>query len=858
MRTVTRFAVLCCLLVLTVTVTYAQDIPQISILLPDYLADVATDDLLADFEDEHSVDVIVVEIEMMNIASPWGDPEAHLDDMAAFVSSADVLYMGQLTPMIIRAGYLLNLDPLLQVETEFAADFYPGLLESFQWDGGLWAIPFGWRPIAVNYDTLAFDEQGLSYPDETWTLEDYANSAEMLARFDENGEIVMPGIVQSGTDFLIRALYGQPYYDPQAEVFSPDYTTTELIALMTDWQALSRAEYMQSPDGGLSFGGDNPPPLIVSDFFFARNADTRIGLAPLPGGYVGARAETLAISSGTAYPELAFDLIAYLTRSPVFLDRFFGIPARQSTAEALQDTGMGMVFEMLTPQMQDLLAATQILPSREVLLGSDIWFELGFQSEETVDVEAALERAEAALQTRLDTAEERQETVIVVQPPPAPPELAPGEIALRFGVMGGAGFNPFQMQETLEQLAADFVAAHPTVGHIDLDLNPGGGPQSLAEEFDCFISSPDFGNSIDMMTDQLNSLDPLISADPDFDRDILAPGALTRVQVNGQTWALPLSIQPEVLFYDPQQFAAAGLPLPTTDWSVQTFEDALRGLQSLNPDEPVFNNNSDGVDQLLLLIHVYGGDPFGGEDGMNLTDPLTVEAVREVIGLVEAGLVGYEPPTTSGSRVFSSMSGMVPEGIARGSASNALTYTMDGDIRDLQVGLVNYPVAAGGPVVLNYQMQAAYISAIALDPEACYDWISTVSREPTLQQSLPANLSILDDPLFQAMLPVDLLVFYQDYAALMQAPNTILAASWQASNDILQFAVLNELTRAINQSLFDGADLLTALEDAETSVEEVRECVGEVDFATLDPDALTQAEIEQLQGCFARYLPTGE
>ena len=92
-------------------------------------------------------------------------------------------------------------------------DFVPALWHSFQWDGGVWALPVSTDVITVTYDPAVFDEAGLSYPNAAWTIDDFANAARKLVQKDSAGNVTKPGLVTFGsTMYLLRALLGQGFY----------------------------------------------------------------------------------------------------------------------------------------------------------------------------------------------------------------------------------------------------------------------------------------------------------------------------------------------------------------------------------------------------------------------------------------------------------------------------------------------------------------------------------------------------------------------------------------------------------------------------------------------------------------------
>ena len=107
-----------------------------------------------------------VEIRVLSRQEILGGDMGREDAIRELSISADTFaYPGDLLPRHTREGLVQDLTIFIETDSTFdAADFYPGLLEQFQWDGGSWALPAKVYPALIFYDETAFEEAGLSPP----------------------------------------------------------------------------------------------------------------------------------------------------------------------------------------------------------------------------------------------------------------------------------------------------------------------------------------------------------------------------------------------------------------------------------------------------------------------------------------------------------------------------------------------------------------------------------------------------------------------------------------------------------------------------------------------------------------------
>ncbi|OHD54750.1 MAG: hypothetical protein A2Y33_01895 [Spirochaetes bacterium GWF1_51_8] len=84
-------------------------------------------------------------------------------------------------------GNLAALDDYVKEPDFNVGDFYPALMEKFTFEGTLYGVPKDWTSFVLYYNMDMFDKAGLSYPDDTWTWEDFLNAAKKLT-VDYNGD----------------------------------------------------------------------------------------------------------------------------------------------------------------------------------------------------------------------------------------------------------------------------------------------------------------------------------------------------------------------------------------------------------------------------------------------------------------------------------------------------------------------------------------------------------------------------------------------------------------------------------------------------------------------------------------------
>lgn len=820
------------------------------------------------------VDVVVKYVQNTN-SSPVNDVAGYLEDMQAFVEQGDVVYVGtnSIAPEATRAGLFLDLSPLTNGDASLNVnDFYPLIWQSFQWDGGVWALPVTTNITGLSYDPAAFDAAGIAYPGPGWTIDDIANAARTLTVRDSSGEVTTPGLTaaQNNVALLFRSLLGQGYYDGSTLPTSPRLATPELAALLDTWKTLI-------DEGVVAVGGGGPnseSPMSLGNNAIAIRAtngnaevvEERMNVL-LPGGGAGLSASGFAVSAGTQYPEQAYALARFLTTRAELASSFgTSSPARQSLAGGqpalLGGPGGGgpQIFVSTSPEMQAFVndAVFSGIPYSEYRFSNYVGAALSQMTGQGIDGLTALQNVEATAIANLQTADASKGQLAVAVATPVPtPVLQTGEIVINFGVQQ---LNQIIANQALwDQAINDFVASDPQVGQVILDapVGFGGDVATMTESFECFYMT---SNAVpDMDLSLVLNLDPFMDTDPNFSRSDVVGNALAQLQRDNRTWAFPIMLQPVVMRYDRDQFALAGVPEPTNGWTVDSFVDALTRLKANTPEGAPFSLGNLGSTNLLMLMAAFGGLPFDyrtSPETINLTDPATVAAIQQVLDMAKNGLMAYNELGAFGVGTSVTEAAENPAitaqtlggggGMFAGGMGFAMTIAGGpGQNNNANTALTTFP-SGSQYTAMSYNIGTMYISADAQNPDACYRLISALAQNPTLFGSMPARRSLINTPEVAAAQGADSVAVYNQLDALMQNPNTVIFPATFGGGTPASFLTQIWLNQAFDAYVINDADLTTELAEAQTFITAFNECA-----AALPPfDAAAQGQ----QDAFEAYI----
>lgn len=826
----------------------AQDASTLTLAVPEDIFGQLTPAMLRldEFETAHGVEVVMRMQDTGWLDKPLIDgAEAYLDELGQFADTGDVLFFenaNYLTPVSTRAGLFLNLAPLVAAERETAGidRYFPAAWASYQWDGGVWAFPATLDPVLMIYNHPAFDAAGLTYPDATWTMAQYAAAARALTTTDGDGN-TLPGIGGDGT-FLIRALLNRPYYHMTDPTDPPNFAgDAELAALAEEWLALieeGAATWVPNYDAlpAMQIGGS----YLLNGDYRIPNDDENWSATLLPNNLAGlSNVAGFAVSAGTAYPELAYELAKHLSSAADYLNTL-PLAGMSAASNATGDFDLpNITFSPDKNEAQkaaDFMAAQAALPISDRTNNPYLSEALGQVGQ--LDLSAALQAADTKAANALVYADEFRLTLNLVVAPIAPEvEVPPGEVALKFHMMDSRDSLPNLVQ--WEQAALDFAETDPEIFSIELVT---GGDIMIAETTDCYIS---YGYTLE---DSLLPLDPLMAADPNFATSNFAPGALAAMTNDQGVYGYPLALLPEMLWVNTSVLQQAGVTLPDGDWDITTFVEAITAPKDAGLADYGLVAQNESRLPLLMLMAAYGGlmvDYRTAPATIDLTSPENLDAIQRVLDLVKAGYIRNEnsslPMDLSTSVTAESAYGM--------------TYRLQEQVLNIpqpnggHFRLMNYP-AGSDYTPLSFVVRAGHINSTSPNPAACYRWISYLGTRPELLMGLPAQRSQLDNPALVAMFGAETVAAFHDYYARLDALNGLVFPTYWTDDVNLEPTAGIWINEGFDAYINDEATLPDAMQTAQGRIEEFRACMGDFLMPTQSSSMEDiMAYVEQMKSC---------
>jgi multiple sugar transport system substrate-binding protein len=860
------------------------------------------DSLIEAFEAENpDVHISTVSIEDTLGTGPggfnWPD-----DAYLRLAAAADVI--GALaTRKAVQEGALLDLASFFESDSTLKPEaFYPGVLESVQWEGGTWSLPVEVTYPLIYFDKSLFDVAGIAYPQPGWTWDDFLATAQALT--------VSSGDTTSQWGFV------EPTFDPvtfvQAKaglLFDPDKdpptarlddaAVVEAVRWYTDLFLTHKVApyYSTSGEGrfGIMFNGETMRVLDSGQaamWFSAGGGMFRVMGRGGQGGPPGQQQQTngavpfpvdnpddhttpavvdgLSISAGTKKADLAWKWISFLAqqsagqRGPFSALSTGTVPALPSVAVAagywdnLDEDFAAALKYAIEHAYIDNYDGTGYDTFRAAVVdvmdnGTSIETAL---ADAQTEVEAAIGAEVAAAPTpvaNLTVAEEEQQAVDA------------GAVIITFGLSEGGGrFG----QQSLATLVEQFQAAHPDIV-VEVDTPEGFrgqlGLADMAAEYDCFRATPSFD---DESLAAIVNMEPFLETDSTTSKDDFFPSVLDQFTYQGQLWGLPASVTVNLVNYNKDLFDAAGLAYPSVNWTTSDFLEAAVALTKGEGESAQYGYapSSFGTDELVSFMDRLGADMLDESvdpPRLVFNSPEVIDAFRWYTSLATQYKVepAFENTENFGGgerqrqtlidtgRVGMWMEGggggfgfrvVVREGGPGGSEQQA----------ERNIGVVPLPAGPNSVKGSGFQSVDGYfVSAQSDARQACWDWIAFLTEQPNVTTGLPARKSVAESAAYRELVGTE-----QADAYLASVNSGSRASFYQRISDegnwlgMMSFWLSDAYSRVVNGEMTTEESLAAAQE----SVDAFRDCVIAKD-AYQDPEAMRQCLSES--GANAPRMP---
>ncbi len=303
----------------------------------------------------------------------------------------------------------------------------------------------------------------------------------------------------------------------------------------------------------------------------------------------------------------------------------------------------------------------------------------------------------------------------------------------------------------LQRLVSEFNESYP---YIHVELRPRrwdtlGGLS--AGDADVFVTSQ---FALSALSEQGNVLDltPFIEQDGTFDQEDFYPGTVGLYMRAGKTWAIPASVDLMVMYYNQDLLDQVGAPYPKVGWTWDDFLTTATLARDPNADTFGYVTTVPAFDA-LTFIYQHGGRIFDDLENPSQTtfdDPLTIEALQWYADLYYRYDVA--PTEMQVRQSFSRRDSRVGIWLGRVGMWSGMLSEQGG-----QAGPTPWEMRWGvAPLPRDQQsttltlVEGYFISAQTQHPDACWQWISFLSRQMPQRQA-PVRKSLAESTEYEEL-----------------------------------------------------------------------------------------------------------
>ncbi|MBN1812271.1 MAG: sugar ABC transporter substrate-binding protein [Anaerolineae bacterium] len=366
--------------------------------------------------------------------------------------------------------------------------------------------------------------------------------------------------------------------------------------------------------------------------------------------------------------------------------------------------------------------------------------------------------------------------------------------------------------EFYQALLREFNASYP---QITVELVPvrQSNYEVDPQTVDVFIATPYHVMGLQEQGDILN-LSPIIEQSLSFNSPDFYPGVLEAFSNEEGIWAVPLGVDPLVMYYNKDLFDSAGATYPRNGWAWEDFLDAALAVTDLETNTFGYISTPDSADP-LLFVYQHGGrllDSLENPTRTTFDDPLTIDAVEWYADLV---LDHNVIPTPDQMREAFPGGQGVSQAIRFGRIGmwvDSLSERGGQDWRrnwDMEWGVVGLPRDLQSITLIG--TEGYFISSHTQNREACWRWVSFLSEQPPSRMA-PARRSTLESDAYE-----------------QEAGSEVAAAARDSlGNAVMISPRLAAFGEVLEETFFSAIDAI--LEEGATTEEALAVAQGEAEY----------------------------
>lgn len=285
-------------------------------------------------------------------------------------------------------------------------------------------------------------------------------------------------------------------------------------------------------------------------------------------------------------------------------------------------------------------------------------------------------------------------------------------------------------EDQYQELIREFETQNPT---IDIQYIP---LQTKSPDLNELVGQVDvifLNRAISTTEDHLFlDLDPLMSS-LNFDADILWPNALSGCQIDGRQKGMPISISPNLIFFNKTMFDRVRLPYPQPGWTWDDFRSAIHTLSDPTVPSPRYGFFDSGTASVLNSQIDAALRVGQGADAL-------ASSVTWYVEMAKAGEIAIPNVNVEADR-----STLIKNGQVAMWAGPLSTLFYDDQGFDFAIGVVPFPADLQNPFTNPMNLVCAVISAGTSQPVDSWVWLDFLNHTPLPDEkgdSVSANVEV--------------------------------------------------------------------------------------------------------------------
>ncbi len=295
-------------------------------------------------------------------------------------------------PSLVKRDRLLDLTPYVKRgEGVDLKEYFPQVVKSCELENQLFLFPFHFSTDLLFYNKNLFDQEGVEYPDASWTWDNFLQTAKSLTK-QEKGRTVQYGTLQPRTLLMVRSLGGE-CFDPQlSKVLLNSSETKEALGFLVDLEkkhhvapSPGQLRDIEKEDGLDLFSTGKVAMFVGRTYMVSQLSKVKRfdwDVAPVPQGkrrYSRLAVGGNCISKSTQHPEAAWKFVSFYSGETG--SRLCGVS--RNCVPALKSVAHSSLFLYEPPKgVNHLIEALDFSEIENYgLLNWDEFFQKSFKSE---------------------------------------------------------------------------------------------------------------------------------------------------------------------------------------------------------------------------------------------------------------------------------------------------------------------------------------------------------------------------------------------------------------------------------------------------------------------------------------------